>query len=190
MKKLKNNSGQEFVVLKEYVKKVKTRKWDMWLVQFTLTGYTKEVYKYNAIKGKVRDPYEISFCGVGYDGEFDKVPYWKQAKRLWCNMIKRCYDSNYKTGYYGRGITVDEHWLCFGNFLRDLPKLENFSKWLEGFEEGKPKYNLDKDLIVKWNTVYSRECCSFVLESINKSAGSKNKRHYRLLKLKNEVNND
>lgn len=187
MLKLSNNAGQEFLVLKEYSKKIKNRKWEMWTVQFTNTGYTREVYKQNALLGKVRDPYEISFCGVGFEGEFEKVSYWKQAKRLWCNMLKRCYSENYPTGYYGRGITVDSRWLCFSNFLYDLPELENFDNWLEGFKEGCLKYNLDKDLIIEGNKVYSRECCSFVLDSVNKSAGAKNSRPFERIKRRNEV---
>ena len=150
----------------------------MWLIQFEATGYTKEVYTSNASKGKVKDPYTASFCGVGYDGVFNKTPYWKQAKRLWCNMLKRCYDPNYDSGYWGRGITVDSRWLCFSNFLEDLPALGNFDDWLAGFEAGNLKYNLDKDLQVDGNKVYSKECCSFILESVNKAAGARNGKPY------------
>lgn len=172
--KMKNNLGDEFTVLKEYPKKIGKRVWVMWLIQFQGTGFTKEVYKNNAEKGKARDPYKIAFCGVGYEGEPDKTPYHKQARRLWSNMIKRCYDEKYESGYYGRGYTVSDSWKCFANFLRDLPKLDNFELWLEGFDKNKPTYNLDKGLKVKGNKVYCKECCSFVLESVNKAAGARN----------------
>lgn len=178
MKKLKNNSGHEFLVLDEYMKKIGSRRHSMWLIQFINTGYTAEVYKSNAEKGKAKDPYEPSLCGVGYQGEHERPYYWKQARRLWSNMIKRCYDPNYKSGYYGRGYTVNDRWKCFANFLEDLPELDNFDKWLEGFHEGKPRYNLDKDLIVRGNKVYCKQCCSFVLESINKAEGARNGKPY------------
>lgn len=176
MQKLNNNSGEEFVVLKEYIKQPKNqnRSFTMWLIQFTKTGSTREVYKSNGEKGKAKDLYNPSCHGVGYSGDHPKPPYWKTARRLWANMIKRCYDPNYESGYYGRGYTVSERWKCFANFLQDLPELENFKEWLKGFEKGNLKYNLDKDLKVKGNKVYTKECCAFVLESLNKSEGAKN----------------
>lgn len=176
--KMKNNAGDEFEVIREYIAKVGNRTFTMWDVRFLNTNTIKTVYKSNAEKGKVRDPYKPSFCGIGYDGEFEKVVYWRQAKRLWSNMIKRCYDPNYRQGYFGRGYSVDSRWLCFSNFLKDLPELENFKEWLLGFEEGKPKYNLDKDLKLEGNKIYCKQFCSFVPEGINKAAGARNGKPY------------
>lgn len=175
MNKMLNNSGDEFTILKEYSKHIGNRVCVMWLIQFTNTGYTKEVYKNNAKKGKAKDPYEPSIQSKGYEGESNKnLTYYKTARRLWSNMIKRCYDPNYDSGYYGRGYSVSDRWLCFANFLEDVSELDNFDKWLLGFEDQYPRYNLDKDLKVKGNKVYCKACCSFVLESINKSEGAKN----------------
>ena len=61
----------------------------------------------------------------------------------------------------------------FSNFLSDLPKLSNFEKWLEGQRTKSDKYNLDKDTKSPNNNVYSRETCTFILESVNKSLGAK-----------------
>lgn len=173
-----NNAGQEFVVLREYSKRIGRRTWPMLVIQFTETGTTKEVYKCNAIQGKTKDPYSPSFLGIGFLGEHEKPYYWKQAKRLWSNMLKRCYDSNYAQGYYGRGYTVERRWLCFANFLDDLPNVDDFDNWILGFDKTKPQYNLDKDLKVPGNKVYSRECCAFVPEYENKSAGARNGKPY------------
>lgn len=175
---LSNNAGDEFEVLREYKKVINKRSFTMWDIRFLSTNTILTVYKSNAEKGKTKDPYKPSFCGVGYQGEFEKVYYWKQAKRLWSNMLKRCYDPNYEQGYYGRGFTVDKHWLCFANFLKDLPTLENFDKWLDGFNEGKGKYNLDKDLKLEGNKVYCKQFCEFVPEGINKAAGARNGKPY------------
>ena len=161
-----NNSGQELVVLSKRGKKVK--------VQFKDTGYTTEAYINNVVAGKIKDPYSKSFLGIGYLGEFEKVSYWKQAKQLWSNVMKRCYNPKDYMGYYGEAF-VDPRWHCFANFLSDLPKLENFSKWLDGKQNGVP-YNLDKDLKFPGNKVYSREACMFVSEYENKSAGAINAR--------------
>lgn len=151
------------------------------LIQFIETGFTRKVNIDNAKVGKVRDPYSISVYNKGYDGEFQKVYYWKRARQLWQNMMKRCYCEKDPRGYFKKGVTVDDRWLCFANFLVDLPTLHNFQGWLEGFEEGKTKYNLDKDFLVEGNKVYSREMCQFIADSENKSAGSLSywKRHKR-----------
>lgn len=142
------------------------------LVQFIETGFTRTVNIDNASVGKVKDPYSISVHGKGYDGEYTKVYYWKRARQLWQNMMKRCYCEKDTKGYFKKGVTVDDRWLCFANFLSDLPTLNNFKGWLDGFEEGKTKYNLDKDFRVEGNKVYSREMCQFITDFENKSAGS------------------
>ena len=165
-----NNAGQEFVVLKEFRKKHGNREHTKWIVQFVETGTTKEVYRENATTGKVRDEYAISVYGKGYQGDYSKEenPHWKQARQLWQNMMKRCYSTKDKKGYYGYA-TVCDRWHCFANFLHDLPKLKNFDLWLNPIDE---KYNLDKDLIGN-GSVYSPINCQFITEHENKSAGAK-----------------
>ena len=93
-----NNSGQEFVVLKEFRRKHGNREHNKWIVQFVETGTTKEVYRENATSGKVRDEYAISVYGKGYQGDYSKEenPHWKQARQLWQNMMKRCYSTKDK----------------------------------------------------------------------------------------------
>lgn len=144
-------------------------------VRFHNTNYETEAYIENVRKGKIIDPYEISVLGCGYPGEFERVPYWRQAKQLWCNVMKRCYNPKDYMGYYGEAF-VDDRWKCFANFLEDLPQLENFELWLNGKKEGEVKYNLDKDLKCPGNKTYSKETCSFVTEYENKSAGAINAR--------------
>lgn len=161
-----NNAGQELVAFAKRGRKFK--------VKFKETDFIVEAFIENVRAGKIKDPYSKSFLGIGYLGEFEKVPYWKQAKQLWSNMMKRCYNPNDYMGYYGRAF-VDTRWHCFANFLCDLSKLENFQSWLEGKENGKP-YNLDKDLKFPDNKVYSKETCMFVSEYENKSAGAINAR--------------
>ena len=178
MEVLKSNSGQEFIILEEGIKPVRNRTYMMCTIQFVATGTIKTVYKSNADCGKVKDPYQVSFCGVGYLGDYTRSPHWRQSKQLWTNMIKRCYDQNYVAGYYGRGYTVCERWKCFSNFLDDVQKLPNFGLWLLGHEKGNTKYNLDKDLTIPNNKVYCREACSFVTESLNKAAGARNGKPY------------
>lgn len=162
-----NNSGHKLTVFLKRGKKVK--------VLFENTGYTTEAFIDNVKAGKIKDPYEKSFLGLGYIGEFKKVVYWKQAKQLWCNVMKRCYNPKDQQGYYGKAF-VDVRWHCFANFLEDLPKLENFDKWLVGGDTTKDRYNLDKDTKFTGNRIYSKETCMFITEHENKSAGAVNAR--------------
>jgi hypothetical protein len=143
------------------------------IIQFEETGFIRKANTDNVRDGKVKDPYFKSCYAVGYSGEYPKVTYWKQAKQLWRNMLKRCYCQSDSRGYYG-SVTVDVRWLCFANFLEDLPELENFDLWLMGQNLNSSKYNLDKDLKIKGNKVYSREACMFISEYENKSAGARN----------------
>lgn len=165
----KNNSGDEFVVLDK-----EARKSRMWvLIKFLATASTRWVIESNASRGKVRDFYKRTRYGVGYLGELDKkVPYYKQAKQLWANMMKRCYCDKDAKGYYKWGTEVAPRWHCLANFIEDLPHLENFDKWLAQKETG-VNYNLDKDFLAPGCNVYSPDTCMFVDEHTNKSEGAK-----------------
>ena len=74
----------------------------------------------------------------------------------WKNMIQRCYSKSFKeynTNY--DNVTVCEEWLYFSNF----------KSWMEQ-QDWKGK-ELDKDLIVYKNTVYSPDACVFIPSNIN-----------------------
>jgi hypothetical protein len=160
------NSGKKLSVIR--------RKAGECFVRFEETGYIKKCEYQNVRNGKVTDPYTLSVYDKGFVGEFEKVHYWKQAKQLWQNMMKRCYSEKDQRGYFGRAF-VDTRWLCFANFLEDLPKLKNFDLWLKGQKENSTKYNLDKDLLIPENRYYSKEACQFITEFENKSAGGKSR---------------
>lgn len=160
-----SNGSGDFILLE--------KQGDRCLVQFVETGYTREALRDNLVQGKVKDPYYKSCYGVGYLGEFKRTSYWQQAKQLWRNMLKRCYCEKDKGGFMKHGITVDDRWHCFSNFLEDLPQLENFEFWLEASNGNEDKYDLDKDYLVKGNSVYSREACLFLPASVNRSLGGR-----------------
>jgi len=168
-----SNSGQEFVILKEFKVNGKQKL----IVQFIETGSTREVFKENAMAGKLKDLYAKTVYGVGCLGEYKHIPYWKKASQLWHNVMKRCYSDNDPKGYkHKRGTTVEARWHCFANFLEDLPKLKNFDKWMQGGDCTHTRYTLDKDAIDYDANIYSRYTCSFETEHSNKSAGAINAR--------------
>lgn len=163
--KTTNNAGDEITIFKRNGKKS--------LVRFEATGTIVEAYTENVKAGKISDPYKKTFLGVGYLGEPRQTPYRNKAKQLWSNMLKRCYNPNDPRGYYGKA-SVDTRWHCFAWFLEDLPSLKNFTLWLNADTTG-VKYNLDKDLLLEGNTVYSKHTTQFITEFENKSAGGINR---------------
>ena len=84
---------------------------------------------------------------------------YKQCKfyNVWCSMIERCYTERMhkkRPTYIGCYVCVD--WLLFSNFRAWMAKQD----W-----KGK---ELDKDLLIKGNKLYSPETCIFVSQEINK----------------------
>ena len=120
--------------------------------------------QYNNFKiGNVKNPYDKNEYG-GYVGE-GKYKIWENKKATksytcWTNILKRCYDP-YILNKYPTYIDcyVCDEWLCF----------QNFAKWHEEnyYEVENCKMNLDKDILVKGNKIYSPETCIFVPNKIN-----------------------
>ena len=76
--------------------------------------------------------------------------------RAWCNMLQRCYSDAYKDkkSTY-TNTTCCTEWLSCSKFCTDMAPL---------YKEG---YQLDKDILLENNDVYSKEACIFVPGFIN-----------------------
>lgn len=74
----------------------------------------------------------------------------------WTDMMKRCYSENlHKSRHSYKGCSVTEEWHIFSNF----------KAWMEGQEwHGK---ELDKDILINGNKLYSPETCVFVDKETN-----------------------
>ena len=99
--------------------------------------------------------------GVGindYDGFISINGIVLKSYSTWREMIRRCYEkydeSNHNFVY--NDCSVCDEWLHFSNFKKWFDKY-----YIEG-------YQLDKDILVKGNKVYSPETCCFVPQEINK----------------------
>ena len=91
--------------------------------------------------------------GVVIDGVTHTCPYYVK----WTAMLKRCYSRRYqKTQKTYKGCITCGEWLFFSNFKRWMEKQD----W-----QGK---ELDKDILVQGNKIYSPELCIFVTAKINK----------------------
>jgi len=118
-------------------------------VKFEKTG-TKCITTTDQIKkGKVKDRFSATLCGVGYLGE--KVPYINTVYDCWANMIKRCYDKSVQKKHPSYvGCKVCDEWLCFNSY---------YSWYISNYIEG---YEVDKDKKVTGNRVYGPDFCLFI----------------------------
>lgn len=126
-------------------------------------GHTKVVTVRNLVNRQVKNEYQRSMCGVGYLGVGKFSAYTNghvasQEYRAWKGMIQRCYDEEFLKGNltYKGCITCNE----WHNF-------QNFANWYvaqQGYSEG---WQLDKDLTILGNKMYSPETCSLVPREVN-----------------------
>lgn len=77
---------------------------------------------------------------------------------MWWNMLKRCYSEEYQSRFPTYiGCSVDGNWLFF----------QNFAEWCDGDDYNTLGYQLDKDLLIPNNKIYSPKACCFVPSEIN-----------------------
>ena len=116
--------------------------------------------------GKVKNPMYHSVCGKGYFGvgEYSNKGGDRTLYTLWKDMITRCYGGHgTQTFKVYEDVEVYEEWLNF----------QNFAEWCVGnsfygkTDDKGRKYQLDKDILIRGNKIYSPETCCFVPASIN-----------------------
>lgn len=118
----------------------------------------------NFKRGCVKNPYIPTLFGVGYVGNENTIDCCGNLLKsyiVWRNMLSRCYcnkDKHYNT-YGDKGVTVCEEWHNYSNF----------KKWFDEnhYELEGEIVDLDKDILVEGNKVYSPETCVFVPKRIN-----------------------
>lgn len=158
-----SNQGQRFLVTEKVEGKRRYK------VRFYDTGYETEATYTNIWKGAVRDRFHKNICGVACLGNAIAAHHQREYD-LWHGMIQRCYYPNNISyiRYGAKGVSVSERWLCFENFLEDIPKIEGFNK--ERFYLG--ELNLDKDVKQSdkdmKNRIYSLETCMFLTVKANR----------------------
>ena len=131
-------------------------------IQFINTSYETSVQLTNIRNGKVKDPYSPSVFGVGILGA--KYPsrvngVITKEYELWQSMLVRCYSDVYK-----KRCPTYEGCEVSNNFK----SYEYFYEWCHkevGFNN--KGWQLDKDLLVKGNKVYSENVCIFIPKEVN-----------------------
>lgn len=114
--------------------------------------------------------------GVGYHGNLYEGSNSKSYRR-WHYMMNRCYSKAiHELQPEYEGCSVCEEWLNYSNF-----KLW-YDKNIEPWEVLGEDFELDKDILIKGNAVYSPETVSFVPKIINSlfTNGKKNRGDYPL----------
>ena len=135
-------------------------------VRFLKTGYETTVQLVHIKNGDVKDRYLPSVCGVGIIGT--KYPVSEGGRdtkdyALWKRMLERCYSDSYqkKRPTY-EGCEVSDNFKSYEYFYDWCHKQIGFDN--DG--NGNP-FQLDKDLLIKGNKVYSESTCVFIPSEIN-----------------------
>lgn len=115
-------------------------------------------------RGLVKSHFTPTVYGVGITGlEETRDSNGEKVKSYvcWTSMLQRCYSYKFQSKYESyKDCVVCDEWLYYSNFKKWYSK--NYYE-IEG-----QKMNLDKDILVKGNKVYSPETCVFVSQDINK----------------------
>lgn len=129
-------------------------------VKFEDGTIVKDVSYGNIKKGAVSNPNTPTAYGVGFigQGKYSSKINGKITKvyDTWIGMFRRCYSKDFHIKYTTyKECVVDEYWHNF----------QIFAQWYE--ENYINDYQIDKDILVKGNKVYSPETCCFVPHEIN-----------------------
>lgn len=129
-------------------------------IRFNDGTIMNNVKYYRFSDGAIKNSNIPNVYGVGFIGYGDYVSEKNGKLNIiyskWNKMMQRCYCEKYhilKPTY--KDCSVHPNWHNF----------QNFAKWADG--KYKKGYELDKDILVKGNKVYSAETCCFVPREIN-----------------------
>jgi len=164
--------GKEFTTNEGYMAKVIGIGSKSNYCTIQINDWISEVLCCHLKTGKIKYPYHQSVYGMGYYGE-GKYVAKKNGKMMrsyktWNSMIERCYNPkrrNKNLSYVD--CIIDPIWLNF----------QTFAKWYyENYKEIKGvKFQLDKDLMVEGNRIYSPQTCKFIPHYVNTFLANKYK---------------
>lgn len=112
--------------------------------------------------GSVKNPYLPKVYGVGYigEGEYTTKECGKKtsAYAAWHGVMQRCYDPKMqaKSPTY-KGCAVADEWHNF----------QVFAEWFYSQKYYKSGFEVDKDLLVEGNKIYSHNTCCVVPKELN-----------------------
>ena len=131
-------------------------------IKFLNTGYETVTLNSCILSGEIRDRYFPSVHGVGIVGEeSSRDSNGNKLKEyfLWNHMLTRCYGKKAKLK-----LPSYEDCTASTNF-KYFPYFKDWCSKQIGF--GNEGWQLDKDILVKGNKIYSEDTCCFVPAEIN-----------------------
>jgi hypothetical protein len=118
------------------------------------------VYYKHIKRGDIKNPFRKDKYGIGYIGSGEYKAKEKgislRVHNVWRDIIRRCYNEK-------RQVTHPTYIGC--SICLEWQNFQNFAKWFE--ENYIPDYDLDKDLLIKGNKIYSPDTCCFIPHEIN-----------------------
>jgi hypothetical protein len=112
------------------------------------------------LDGSIRNPYHKSIYNKGFIGVGISFKDTKKAYSYWHRLLERCYNERLKEKRPSyKTVSVCDEWHNF----------QNFAKWFDDnynieFMDG---WQLDKDILIKGNKIYSPKTCCFVPSEVN-----------------------
>lgn len=104
-----------------------------------------------------RRDFQVTMAGVGFHG-YGEYDISCDAYKKWKAMLHRCYNPKIHKNYPKyKDCTVCKEWWNY----------QNFRLWYEEHNFGNKILDLDKDILIKGNNVYSPETCCLVPHEIN-----------------------
>jgi hypothetical protein len=150
----KNNKKMEIIEYQNY---------DNITVKFENDYITCSTYS-NFKNGCIKNPYDKTVYGIGFigEGKYKANNNHKQTRiyTTWTHMLRRCYNEKCQEKQPSYiNCEVCEEWHNF----------QNFGKWYDEnyYEVDRGRMHLDKDILNKYNKIYSPENCVFVPHTIN-----------------------
>ena len=161
-----NNFGSKMIIIKYK----NTNDINVLFPEYNWIAYGVKYIQFK--KGGIKCPYEPRLYYVGYIGE-GKYKGEVDGKltneyKTWAGMLKRCYcEQQIKKDKVYVNCVVCEEWHNF----------QNFAEWFENnyYEIENEEMNLDKDILIKGNKIYSPNTCIFVPRTINSIFTKNNK---------------
>ena len=123
---------------------------------------TKNTTYGNFQRGVIKNPYDKTIYDVAYTGDgIHKISINNKLTieyKTWHNMLGRCFIPKRMRGSY-EGVTCCEEWLNF----------QNYAQWYKDnyYEVDNERMEIDKDILIKGNKIYSPEYCVFLPQRIN-----------------------
>ena len=167
--KITNKHGQTYTVMAKETKYYPSgKRYTEYKVQMEPTKSIKYVSDARIQSGAyIKDPFMPSVWGIGYLGDYEGGCEHFRPYKMWRSMLHRCYipTDPYWGVYGGAGVTVDERWHCFSNYLEDIKTLEGYNEEL--VNNGTLSLDKDKKQVGVKNKVYSKDTCVFLTRSEN-----------------------